>query len=172
MAFWNSSWQGFKVQLWEMAKFQIANICWIIEKQENSRKTTSTSASLIMVKPLVVWITTNYGKFLKRWEPVSWEACMQVKKQQLEPRHGTTDWLKTGKGVHPGCILSYLMSMQSTSCSRLDDSQARIRNIQKTKIMASGPITSWQIDGETMQIVRLYFLGLQNHCRWWLQPWN
>ena len=38
-------------------------------------------------------------------------------------------------------------------------------NIQKTKIMASGPITSWQIDGETMETVRLYFLGLQNHCR-------
>ena len=45
-------------------------------------------------------------------------------------------------------------------------------NIQKTKIMASGPITSWQIDGETMETVRDYFIGLQNHCRWWLQPWN
>ena len=44
-------------------------------------------------------------------------------------------------------------------------------NIQKTKIMAYGPITSWQIDGETMEnSERLYFLGLQNHCRWWLQP--
>ena len=42
-------------------------------------------------------------------------------------------------------------------------------NIQKTKIMASGPITSWEIDGET---VRDLILGLQNHCRWWLQPWN
>ena len=39
-------------------------------------------------------------------------------------------------------------------------------NIKKTKIMASGPITSREID------VRLYFLGLQNHCRRWLQPWN
>ena len=39
-------------------------------------------------------------------------------------------------------------------------------NIQKTKIMASSPITSWQIDGETMKTVRLYFGGLQNHCRW------
>ena len=39
-------------------------------------------------------------------------------------------------------------------------------NIQKTKIMTSGPITSWQIDGETMEKVRDYFLGLQNHCRW------
>ena len=41
-------------------------------------------------------------------------------------------------------------------------------DIKKTKIMASGPITSWQIDGET---VTLFFV-LPNHCRWWLQPWN
>ena len=39
-------------------------------------------------------------------------------------------------------------------------------NIQKMKIMASSPITSWQIDGETMETVRDYFYGLQNHCRW------
>ena len=39
-------------------------------------------------------------------------------------------------------------------------------NIQKTNIMSSGLITSWQIDGETMEIVRDYFWGLQNHCRW------
>ena len=46
-------------------------------------------------------------------------------------------------------------------------------NIQKTKIMASGPITSWQIDGETVGTVADFILlGLQNHCRWWLQPWN
>ena len=42
-------------------------------------------------------------------------------------------------------------------------------NIQKTKIMAFGPITLWQIDGETMETERLYFLGLQNSCRWCLQ---
>ena len=46
-------------------------------------------------------------------------------------------------------------------------------NIQKTKIMVSGPITSWQIDGKTVETVTDYFLGgLQNHYRWWLQPWN
>ena len=39
-------------------------------------------------------------------------------------------------------------------------------NIQKTMIMASGPITSWETDGETVETVRLYFLELQNHCRW------
>ena len=44
-------------------------------------------------------------------------------------------------------------------------------NIHKTKIMASGPITSWQIDGENMETVAEFiFGGLQNHCRWWLQP--
>ena len=45
-------------------------------------------------------------------------------------------------------------------------------NIQKTKTIASGSITSWQIDGETTETVTDYFFGLQNHCRWWLQPWN
>ena len=39
-------------------------------------------------------------------------------------------------------------------------------NIQKTKIMASGPITSWEIEGNSGNSVRLYFFGLQNHCRW------
>ena len=60
-----------------------------LKKQENSRK-TSTSALLTMPKPLTVWITTNCGKFLKKWEyqttlPASWEIWMQVNKQQLEP---------------------------------------------------------------------------------------
>ena len=46
-------------------------------------------------------------------------------------------------------------------------------NIQKTKIMASSPITSWQIRyGNCANSVKLYFGGLQNHCRWWLQPWK
>ena len=46
-------------------------------------------------------------------------------------------------------------------------------NIQKTKIMASGPITSWQIDGETVETVRDFnFGGIPNHCKWWLQLWN
>ena len=45
-------------------------------------------------------------------------------------------------------------------------------NIQKTKIMASSPITSWQINVKTTESDKLYFKGLQNHCRWWLQPWD
>ena len=59
------------------------------KKQESSRK-TSISALSAMSKPLTLWITINCGKFLKKWDyqttwPASWEICMQVKKQQLEP---------------------------------------------------------------------------------------
>ena len=67
---------------------QIANIFWIIKQAREFQK-TFTSALLTMPKPLTVWITTNCGKFWKRWEyqttwPASWEICIQVKKQQLE----------------------------------------------------------------------------------------
>ena len=63
---------------------QISNIHWIIVKAREFQKNT-TSASLIMLKPLIVGITTNCGKFFKKWEyqttlPASWEICMQVKK--------------------------------------------------------------------------------------------
>ena len=71
-----------------VTRHQIANICWIIEKSESSRK-TSASAWLTMPKPLTMWITTNCGKFWERWEyqttwPASWEIYMQVRKQQLQ----------------------------------------------------------------------------------------
>ena len=77
---------------------QIANICW----QKNSRK-ASISASLITLKVLTVWITTNYVKFFKKWEyqttlPVSREICMQVKKQQLEMEIEQQTGSKLGKG--------------------------------------------------------------------------
>ena len=69
---------------------QVANICWIIEKARvYLLHLTFTSVLLTVPKLLTVWITTNSGKFLKRWKyqttlPTSWEICMQVKKQQLE----------------------------------------------------------------------------------------
>ena len=66
---------------------QMANISWIINKQRSSRK-KSASALLTIPKTLTVWITINIGKFWKRWEyqsswPASWEASMQVRKQQF-----------------------------------------------------------------------------------------
>ena len=100
---------------------QIANIHWIIKKAREFQKNIY-STSLTMLKHLTVWITTNSGKFLKRWEyqttwPASWEICMQVKKQQLEPdmeqRTGSIMGKEYVKAVY--CHPAYLTSMQSTS---------------------------------------------------------
>ena len=95
------------------------------KKQENSRK-TSTSALLITPKTLTVWITTNCGKFVKRWEyqttwPASWEICFQVKKQQLEPDMEQRTGSKLGKEYIKAvyCHPAYLTYTQSTSCEML-----------------------------------------------------
>ena len=70
-------------------------------------------------------------------------------------------------------LKSLLMKVKEESEEKKKPTTGLKLNIQKMKIMASSPITSWQIDGEAMETVtRLYIGGLQNHCRWWLQPWN
>ena len=134
---------------------------------------------------------------------------MQVRKQQLETGHGTTDWFQIGKGVYQGCILSpclfnfyaeYIMrnaglektqagikiagrninnlryaddtTLMAESEEELKSLLMKVKvesekiglklNIQKTKIMASGPITSWEIDGETVETVSDFiFLGFK-----------
>ena len=87
---WSVNFQMFKLDLEkaEEPEIKLPTFVGSWRKQRNSRK-ISTSASLTTSKPLTVWITTNCGKFLKRWEyqttlPVSWETCMQVKKQRID----------------------------------------------------------------------------------------
>ena len=96
-----------------------ANIYWIIEKVREFKK-KSTSASLTTQKPLTVWIISNRGKFLTRWEyqttlPASWEIWMQDKKQQLEPDMEQWTGSKLGKEYVKTvyCHHAYLTSMQS-----------------------------------------------------------
>ena len=91
------------------------------KKQENSRK-TSISSLLTLLKPLIVWVTTNCGKFLKSWEykttlPASCKTCIQIKKQQLEPDMEQQIGSKLGKEYVKTiyCHLAYLIYMQSTS---------------------------------------------------------
>ena len=88
------------------------------KKQESSRK-ISTSALLATPKPLTLWITTNWRKFLKSWEyqtilPATWEICMQVKKQQLEldmeQQTGSKLWKEYVTAVY--CHPAYLTYMQ------------------------------------------------------------
>ena len=95
------------------------------KKQESSRK-TSTSALLITPKTLTVRITTNCGKFLKRWEYqttwiASWEIWLQVRKQQLELDKEQQTGSKLGKEYVKAvyCHPAYLTYMQSTSCEML-----------------------------------------------------
>ena len=161
-------------------------------------------------------------KILREYQtisPASWEICLQVKKQQLEPDMEQRTGSKLGKEYIKTvcCHPAYLTYMQSTSCKTpgwmkhkletrllgevsvssdmlrhttlMAESEEKLKsflmkvkesekaglnlNIHETKIMASGPITSWQIDGETMETVTDFlFLGSKNHCRLWLQPWN
>ena len=82
---WAKNFKMFKLYLEKAQEPEIKLPTYVAssKKQESSRK---TSALLTMPKPLAVWITTNCGKFFKRWEyqttwPASWEICMQVKKQ-------------------------------------------------------------------------------------------
>ena len=114
------------------------------KKQENSRK-TSTSASLTVLKPLTVWITTNCGKFFKRWEyqttlPASWETCMQVKKQQLEldmeQWTGSKLRKKYIKAIY--CHPTYLTYMQNTSSKM----PGWMKHKQESRLLGEISITS------------------------------
>ena len=75
------------------------------KKQESSWE-TSTSALLTMPKPLTVWITTNCGKFFKRWESQTTLLAYAGQEAAVRTGHGMADWFQIGKGVHQGCILS------------------------------------------------------------------
>ena len=158
-------------------------------------------------KPLTVWITTNYGKFLQEMGISDLLRNLYAGQEAtVRTGHGTTDWFQIRKGVSQGCILSpCLFNLYAEHIMRnagLDEAQAGIQitgrninnlryaddttlmaeskeelksllmkvkeesenvglkiNIQKTKIMASSPITSCQIDGETMETVTDFILG-------------
>ena len=137
---WTKNFQMFKLDLekGEEPEIKLLTSVGSEKKLENSRK-TSTSALLIMPKSLTVWITTNCGNFLKRWEYqitllAFWEICMQVKKQ-IRTGYGTTDCFKMWKGVHQGCILSpclfNLYAEYIIQNAGLDEAQAGIKTSRR-----------------------------------------
>ena len=182
---------------------QIANICWIIEKERELKENTYF-CFIDYAKPLTVWITINW-KILKEMRIPDCLTCLlrnlyAGQEAIVITGLGTTDWFQIGKGVCQGCILSpCLFNFYAEYIMRnagLEEAQARIKiarrntnnlryaddttlmaeseeelktllmkvkeeseklglklNIQKTKIMASGPITSCKIDGETVETV-------------------
>ena len=106
------------------------------------------------------------------------EATQQQQQQQQSTSCEKPGWMKhklESRLLGEISITSdiyHLMAESQEELESLDESKEESEktglklNIQKTKIMASGPITSWEIDGETRETVTDYFLGLQNHCRW------
>ena len=178
-------------------------------KKQQSSRNSSISALLTTSKFLTVWITTNYGKFLKQMDIPDHLICLLRNRyagQEATVRTGHgTDWFQIGKGVHQDCILSpCIFNLNAEYIMRnagLDEAQAGIKiarrninhlryaddttfkaeikelksllmevkeesekvglklNIQKTKIMPSGPITSWQIDAETMETGADFIFG-------------
>ena len=102
---------------------QIANIHWIMEKAREFQK--KSTASLTALKLLTVWITTSYGKSLKRWAyPCLLRNLYACQEAIVRTLHGTTDLCKIGKGVQQGCILSPFYIMQN---AKLDESQTGIK---------------------------------------------
>ena len=113
-----------------------------------------------------------HSAYLTYMQSTSWETLGWMK-HKLEPqllgkRSITSDMQITPPYGRKGRTKSLLMEVKE------DSEKIGLKlNIQKTKIMATGPITSWQIYGETVETMADFnFGGLQNHCRWWLQPWN
>ena len=109
---WTKNFQMYKLgfEAVEEPKVKLPTSVGSQRKQGNFRKTLT---SLTMVKPLTVWITTNCGKFSKRWEYqvvlfVSCKTCMKVRKQ-VRTLYGTTDWFKIEKGVQQGCVSSHCL---------------------------------------------------------------
>ena len=111
-------------------KDQSANVCWIIKKQQNSRK-TFISVLLNTLTPLSGWITTNCGKFLKRWEYQTPYLPPELSVCRSKTGHETMDWFQIGKGVQQGCILSpCLFNLYAEYImwnTRQDESQAGIK---------------------------------------------
>ena len=153
---WTVSFQMFKLDLEkaEEPEVKLPTSVGSFKKQESSRK-TSTFALQTMPKSLTVWITTNCGKFLKRWGyqttlPVSWVTDMWVKKQQLEVNMEKTKKVKIEKGVWKGCILSpTLFNLYAEYImwnARLGEAHAEIktarRNINNLRYAMIAPL--WQ----------------------------
>ena len=112
--------------------------------QENSRN-TSTSTSLTIQRTLTIWIITNFGKFLKRWEyqttlPAFCKTCMQVKKLQLELDMLQQTDSKLGKGYIKAiyCHPAYLTYRQNTSC----EMPSCMKHKLKSRLLGEISITS------------------------------
>ena len=148
--------QMFKLDLEKAEEQEIKLSTNVGSEKEKEFQKNITFCFTDCAKVLTVWITTNCGEFLKRWEyqtplPASWETCMQVMKQQLEPDLKQRTGSKLGKEYVKAmyCYPAYITYMQSTSCeiAGLDETQAGSRllgEISITSDILMTPPYLWQ----------------------------
>ena len=144
-------------------------ICMQVKKQQlelDVEQQTGSKSGWEYVKAIYC-----HPAYLTYIQSTSWEMLEWMKHKLESTLLGeisiTSDVQMTPPSESEEELKSLLMKVKEES----EQSGLKL-NIQKTKIIASGPISSWEIDGETMETVRDYCFGFQNHCRWWLQPWN
>ena len=138
------------------------------------------------------WITTNWKFFQEMGIPDHLICLLRNlyagQEATVRTGHGTTDWFQIGKGVWQGCILSpCLFNLHAEYImwnARLDEAQAgiKIARININMLESEEELKSLLIKVKEKShhfmanswgnSERLYFWGIQNHCRWWLQPWN
>ena len=136
---------------------QIANILWITVKAREFQKNPSTSALLSTLKPLTVWITTNW-KILKEIGIPDHLTCLlrnlySGQEATVRTGHVTTNWFRIGKEVRQGCILSpWLFNLHAEYImwnARLDDSQAGIKIARRNiNILRYANDTTWMAESE------------------------
>ena len=172
-------------------KDQIANIHWIIEKAREFQK----NIYFFFIDYAKAFDCVDHNKLwniLKEMGIPDHLTCLlrnlyAGQEATVRTGHGTIDWFQIGKGICQGSIKNPGRNINNPRYADdntlIAESEEELKslltkvkeesekvglklNIQKTEIMASGPITSWQVDGETVNSGRLYFGGIQNHCRW------
>ena len=149
---WIENFQMYKLDLEkaEEPQIKLPTSVGSSKKQENSRK-TSSSASLTMLKPLTVWITTNW-KMLQEVGLSDHLTCplwnlYAGQEATVRSRHGKMHWFQIGKEVHQGCILSHCLYAEYIMWSaRLDEAQAGITIARRISITSDMQMTPslWQ----------------------------
>ena len=115
-----------------------------------------------------LWNWNENWPFPVLWPLLSFQICLRMECSTFTASSFRIWSSSTGiLSPPPALFIVMLLKAHLTSHSRMSGSGWVI-----TPLWLSGPINTWQIVGETMETVKDYFCELQNHCRWWLQPWN
>ena len=131
---------------------------WIVDSVSTGSKIREESIKAVYCHPASEYIMRNA-------RPDAAQAGIKIAGRNINNLRYADETILMAESEEE--LMSLLMKLEEES------EKAGLKlNIQKTKMIASNLITSWQTDGETMLTVTDYFLGLQNRRRWWLQLWN